>query len=725
MPLSKRVDRLYGVGDGRTVVLAVDTCKGCISAFEDLLATGYKSTSFLGTHENPAARGEFRLSPADRLIVVFHRGHHLPSPLLLRRSRSDVAAQHQQLLTMLPPLTSPHLPPTAQPSPHQASPQKTTAAMFSFLTSPRTRSGTSSQQHQPHQKAQGQWPRSLSGSQQQQQQERQHQQQVQNLHAPNHWPRSRSEAGAGAAAGTAMADGNSPPPAVDHPAAAHSQQLATSTDSKADVETVVVVPSTPAKEPITDDRVIHHSAADEVNKAVAKMQSGGENKYAVIIDAGSTGSRIHVYQFNPNLELMEIGDDLELFVALKPGLSSFRENAKGAADSLRPLIDKALTVVPEEVRSTTPIRVGATAGLRLLPGDLADNILQAVREMLKEYPFTFAADSVKILDGADEGSFAWVTVNYLLGNLGKDISHTVGVVDLGGGSVQMTYAVPDDVAAKAPEGYVRRLSGMGKTYGVYVHSYLGFGLMAARAQVLKAKPPGSEGHACLPKGTDDKYVYGTEEVQAHALPTGGSAAECALIAAKALELGGALAGDPAPSCSFEECTFGGVWSGGRGQGASKLFIASYFFDRAGQGASKLFIASYFFDQAGQGCGRGGRGEGASKLFIASYFFDQVGQLGVIPDPKASSAPVKAKDFAAVAEAACATPLEEVTKKFPAVEGKDAPYMCLDVVYQHKLLTHGFRIDDAAELTLVKQVTYKGKDVEAAWPLGAAIDAISS
>ncbi|CAI7805025.1 unnamed protein product [Closterium sp. NIES-53] len=742
MPLSKRpVDRLYGVGDGRTVVLAVDTCKGCISAFEDLLATGYKSTSFLGTHENPAARGEFRLSPADRLIVVFHRGHHLPSPLLLRRSRSDVAAQHQQLLTMLPPLTSPHLPPTAQPSPHQASPQKTAAAMFSFLASPRTRSGTSSQQQQSHQKAQGQWPRSLSGSQQQQQQERQHQQ-VQNLHAPNHWPRSRSEAGAGATAGTAMADGNSPPPVVDHPVAAQNQQLAMSTDSKADVETVVVVPSTPAKEvtaklarfhgrtkaaalkmaamarsyrvrfeaidlddlqgsaalelgttspqmvsnfspkPITDDRVIHHSAADEVNKAVAKMQSGGENKYAVIIDAGSTGSRIHVYQFNPKLELMEIGDDLELFVALKPGLSSFRENAKGAADSLRPLIDKALTVVPEEVRSTTPIRVGATAGLRLLPGDLADNILQAVREMLKEYPFTFAADSVKILDGADEGSFAWVTVNYLLGNLGKDISHTVGVVDLGGGSVQMTYAVPDDVAAKAPEGYVRRLSGMGKTYGVYVHSYLGFGLMAARAQVLKAKPPGSEGHACLPKGTDDKYVYGTEEVQAQALPTGGSAAECALLAAKALELGGALAGDAAPACSFEECTFGGVWSGGRGQGASKLFIASYFFDRAGQ-------------------------------------------LGVIPDPKASSAPVKAKDFATAAEAACATPLEEVTKKFPGVEGKDAPYMCLDVVYQHKLLTHGFRIDDSAELTLVKQVTYKGKDVEAAWPLGAAIDAISS
>ncbi|CAI7930368.1 unnamed protein product, partial [Closterium sp. NIES-54] len=310
MPLSKRpVDRLYGVGDGRTVVLAVDTCKGCISAFEDLLATGYKSTSFLGTHENPAARGEFRLSPADRLIVVFHRGHHLPSPLLLRRSRSDVAAQHQQLLTMLPPLTSPHLPPTAQPSPHQASPQKTAAAMFSFLASPRTRSGTSSQQQQSHQKAQGQWPRSLSGSQQQQQQERQHQQ-VQNLHAPNHWPRSRSEAGAGATAGTAMADGNSPPPVVDHPVAAQNQQLAMSTDSKADVETVVVVPSTPAKE-VTAKLARFHGRTKAAALKMAAMARSYRVRFEAIdlddlqgsaaLELGTTSPQM-VSNFSPSLK---------------------------------------------------------------------------------------------------------------------------------------------------------------------------------------------------------------------------------------------------------------------------------------------------------------------------------------------------------------------------------------------------------------------------------------
>ena len=36
------------------------------------------------------------------------------------------------------------------------------------------------------------------------------------------------------------------------------------------------------------------------------------------------------------------------------------------------------------------------------------------------------------------------------------------------------------------------------------------------------------------------------------------------------------------ACDHMQCTFGGVWNGGGGDGQNKLFMASFFFDRAVQ-----------------------------------------------------------------------------------------------------------------------------------------------
>lgn len=186
-------------------------------------------------------------------------------------------------------------------------------------------------------------------------------------------------------------------------------------------------------------------------------------QYAIMIDAGSTGSRVHVYKFNYCKDSPELED--EVFEMLRPGLSSFAGNPKGAADSLRPLLTKSLASVPKNLQSCTPIAVKATAGLRLLGPQQSGDILREVRRMLKEeYPFRLAdgkgsvqeitaghgqdsGRAVEIMEGKDEGVFAWITVNYLLGLIGPPLpgqptnanQQTAAVMDLGGASTQIVF----------------------------------------------------------------------------------------------------------------------------------------------------------------------------------------------------------------------------------------------------------------------------------------------
>nr|GMD59907.1 apyrase-like [Ipomoea batatas] len=181
------------------------------------------------------------------------------------------------------------------------------------------------------------------------------------------------------------------------------------------------------------------------------------DSYAVIFDAGSTGSRVHVFRFNQNLDLLPIGDDVEFFVKTSPGLSSYADDPEAAAKSLEPLLQEAEGVVPTELQPDTPLELGATAGLRMLNGNAADEILQA---------------------GTQEGSYFWVALNYLLGNLGKDYQKTIATIDLGGGSVQMSYAISRDTFVDAPipdngeEPYVQEKYLLGANYYLYVHSSL-------------------------------------------------------------------------------------------------------------------------------------------------------------------------------------------------------------------------------------------------------------
>jgi guanosine-diphosphatase len=204
-----------------------------------------------------------------------------------------------------------------------------------------------------------------------------------------------------------------------------------------------------------------------------------------MFDAGSTGSRIHVFEFifdNGNIKLVR-----EVYEHLKPGLSAYADDPDGAAKSLVPLLDIALREVPEDKRQCTPMLLKATAGLRLIGADKSDRILSRVRALFARYPFKVPSHGVEVMDGVDEGPFAWLTVNFLLGKFTtKEKSPTAGIMDLGGGSTQIVFEPDSDTTLeKAPTEYTRKISLFGRLYHIYQHSYLGYGLKEAGKRIRR------------------------------------------------------------------------------------------------------------------------------------------------------------------------------------------------------------------------------------------------
>jgi guanosine-diphosphatase len=253
-------------------------------------------------------------------------------------------------------------------------------------------------------------------------------------------------------------------------------------------------------------------------------------QYALMIDAGSTGSRIHIYKFNNCGASPEY--EYEVFRQINPGLSSYKGRPLEAAQSLDVLLDEAMSVVPPSLQKCTPVAVKATAGLRLLGAPQSQEILDAVKHRIQEkYPFSMPEeDSVVIMDGSDEGVYAWITVNYLMNTIRPNTpanTPTYAVLDLGGASTQIVFKPVFD--SKKPESTLEAgehkydLTFGGKTHVLYQHSYLGYGLMRARLSVhrlvdfmssfQKNPEDGKIANPCLAKGTSRDVTIKDENTE--------------------------------------------------------------------------------------------------------------------------------------------------------------------------------------------------------------------
>ena len=96
--------------------------------------------------------------------------------------------------------------------------------------------------------------------------------------------------------------------------------------------------------------------------------------WAVIFDAGSTGTRVHCFQYSAgggagsseNNNMPDVEEVPGGRMKVTPGISSFEPKPESAGASLTPLLELAERVIPASEHSRTLVMLRATAGMRLL-----------------------------------------------------------------------------------------------------------------------------------------------------------------------------------------------------------------------------------------------------------------------------------------------------------------------------------------------------------------------
>ncbi|XP_044051899.1 ectonucleoside triphosphate diphosphohydrolase 2-like isoform X2 [Siniperca chuatsi] len=214
-----------------------------------------------------------------------------------------------------------------------------------------------------------------------------------------------------------------------------------------------------------------------------EIEMAPENMYGIILDAGSSHTSMFIYKWPADKQNgTGIVTQHSACHAKGGGISSYAGVRGGAAKSLEACLEQAVKDIPKSRHHQTPLYLGATAGMRLLNivnATEARQLLKEVENKLRSYPFKFK--EATILSGQEEGAYGWVTANYLLENFVKydfvgrwlkPDRETIGALDLGGASTQITFETSEKVENKDN---VMELKLYGQTYRLYTHSFLCYG----------------------------------------------------------------------------------------------------------------------------------------------------------------------------------------------------------------------------------------------------------
>lgn len=142
-------------------------------------------------------------------------------------------------------------------------------------------------------------------------------------------------------------------------------------------------------------------STDEIKPTVTK---------GMVIDAGSGGSRLHVFSWKPRIfnqvppPISYPESDERWTARIDPGISQYSNNLELISNHLAPLIDFAKLVLAgyEHEFKDFPIYFKATGGMRELNLVDREKVMERVRNLLSDKtfcPFYFQRDFARVISG--------------------------------------------------------------------------------------------------------------------------------------------------------------------------------------------------------------------------------------------------------------------------------------------------------------------------------------
>jgi GDA1/CD39 (nucleoside phosphatase) family len=159
-------------------------------------------------------------------------------------------------------------------------------------------------------------------------------------------------------------------------------------------------------------------------------------KYIIVMDAGSTGSRVYVYKYDEKYPLETIAEVAHMRV--HPALSTFVNDSAGLTLQIEELVDFAMTSTPSSSWSSTSICLKATAGLRSIGLDDQNFLISTTAAVLRASAFLFDESKTKVISGEEEALFDILAVTALFQSY-KEGFITLGAADMGGSSQQIAF----------------------------------------------------------------------------------------------------------------------------------------------------------------------------------------------------------------------------------------------------------------------------------------------